>query len=91
MSASGKLRNALMLVGILKSRKLMTTDFPINNNFSAKATVVHCRGCKGTGTKPDSADNCPQCGGRGVEKLSKKALERAARNGQFNKEADHGK
>jgi len=73
MSLSHKFADALMLGKVLK-RKVTLADIPASKGFNPKPVLIQCRRCKGLGTEQDSPANCPQCGGRGVEKVSEKAF-----------------
>jgi hypothetical protein len=82
MSTSRKLQEALILTRTLKSRQLMHSDFPIIKSLHPKSQLIQCRKCEGMGTISDGANNCPQCGGKGVEKLSMKAYNRELKKQQ---------
>lgn len=83
MSISHKFSEALMLTKVLKSKKLMTGDFPINKAFHSKGILIQCRKCEGLGTDPEGIANCPTCGGRGVEKITTKAYNKELRKQQL--------
>lgn len=55
---------------------IQAKDLSVSRNFTGKLIEIICRRCEGTATEPDSAKNCTCCGGKGIEKLSLKALKR---------------
>jgi hypothetical protein len=68
---------------------MIPANNPTARGFNPKLVPITCRRCKGTGCEDGSPDNCIQCAGKGVEKLSLKRLNQLIRKQQA--ESDGGK
>ena len=88
MSVSRIWAKALLALKLF-GHKPKITDIADHKAFQQKGTIVKCRRCDGFGTEGDTHANCPQCGGRGIEKVTAKMIARAVRRKKAELEAAH--
>lgn len=69
-----------MAIAMGRDKFVIPRDNPVARGFQPKHFPINCRRCKGTCLEPgtETADNCQQCAGKGVEKVSLKTLKRMA-------------
>lgn len=80
MSISVSLKKAIEAQNILGIKLAVSKQWcPTLRNFSDKWHLVQCRKCNGLGINKVDGEWCAQCQGKGVEKLSPKAIRRAVK------------
>ena len=83
MSVSFKVQNSIDVAKAMGHDKfLLPKDNPIAKQFNPPWVWVQCRKCQGAGVDKIKGDACIQCNGNGAEKLSPKAIRRAAKKMQ---------